>query len=159
LFASISLFQTSDTAEEDYLLQDDAGDAKYNFSLSRAVSRAKTLKGKLFQDHTFYITPKVTATTILRNVILANGGQVRRTVLSLYLMLSYHCQTITTSQPSLRILETHPHRHVISCSEDVAMWKQIAFARPIYSKELVLTCALRQEVDWDDASFRVPGSQ
>jgi hypothetical protein len=39
------------------------------------------------------------------------------------------------------------------------MWKQIAFARPIYSKELVLTCALRQEVDWDDASFRVPGSQ
>ncbi|KAJ7935264.1 hypothetical protein B0H13DRAFT_2304926 [Mycena leptocephala] len=103
-----------------YLLQDDAGDAKYNFSLSRAVSRAKTLKGKLFQDHTFYITPKVTATTILRNVILANGGQ-----------------TITTSQPSLRILET----------------------TPIVIKELVLTCALRQEVDWDDASFRVPGSQ
>ncbi|KAJ6593333.1 hypothetical protein B0H19DRAFT_17663 [Mycena capillaripes] len=126
--------------EEDYLLQDDAGDSKYNFSLTDAVSRAKTLKGKLFEGHTFYVTAKVPALSILRNVILANGGQT------------------VTSQPSLRILETNTGRHVISCPEDAAMWRQIAVAHPIYSNELVLTSALRQEIDWDDERFRVPGS-
>ncbi|KAJ7270110.1 hypothetical protein B0H12DRAFT_1094605 [Mycena haematopus] len=124
--------------EEDYLLRDDAGDVKFQCNLSEAVSRAKLLKGKLFQDHSFYMTAHVKSRDILRNVILANGGQ------------------IITAQPTLRLLENDPGRHVISCEEDKAVWQQIAVAHPIYTVELVLTSALRQEVDWDD--FRVPGS-
>ncbi|KAF7350976.1 Brct domain containing protein [Mycena sanguinolenta] len=124
--------------EEEYLLRDDAGDVKFQCNLSDAVSRAKTLKGKLFQDHSFYMTPHVKTREILRNVILANGGQ-----------------TIAT-QPTLRLLENDPRRHVISCEEDKAIWQQIATVHPIYTVELILTCALRQQVDWED--FRVPGS-
>ncbi|KAJ6497507.1 hypothetical protein C8R45DRAFT_129169 [Mycena sanguinolenta] len=124
--------------EEEYLLRDDAGDAKFQCNLSDAVSRAKTLKGKLFQDHSFYMTPHVKTREILRNVILANGGQT------------------IAAQPTLRLLENDPRRHVISCEEDKAIWQQIAMVHPIYTVELILTCALRQEVDWDD--FRVPGS-
>ncbi|KAF7362376.1 hypothetical protein MVEN_00584400 [Mycena venus] len=125
--------------EEDYLLEDSAGDSKYDFRLSEAVERAGTLKGKLFLNHAFYITPQVQPMDILRNVILANGGQTLNT------------------QPSLRLLETDTRRHIISCPEDVAIWQQIAISHPVYDKELVLTCALRQEIDWSD--FRVAGPE
>ncbi|KAJ7188855.1 hypothetical protein C8R46DRAFT_877027 [Mycena filopes] len=125
--------------EEDYILQDDAGDRKYKFSLAQAVARAKALKGTLFKGHTFYITKNVKAMNIVRNVVIANGGQA-----------------ITNQQPSLRTLETDTNRHVISCTKDAALWRQIAEnGRPIYNYELVLTNALRQEIDWDDAAFKV----
>ncbi|KAF8150492.1 hypothetical protein K438DRAFT_1865499 [Mycena galopus ATCC 62051] len=123
--------------EEDYLLQDDAK-GKFDVCISKAVALAKNLKGKLFRDHTFYITANVPMIEILRNVILANGGQAVTTV------------------PTLRILEKDPRRHVISCEDDVAIWQQIAVAHPIYTSELILMCALRQQIDWED--FRVPGS-
>jgi hypothetical protein len=42
----------------------------------KAVKRAKTVKGKLFRDQAFYLTAHVKQMEILRNVILANGGQV-----------------------------------------------------------------------------------
>ncbi|KAJ7032738.1 hypothetical protein C8F04DRAFT_645408 [Mycena alexandri] len=124
--------------EEDYLLQDDDGERKYNFSLAEAVSRAKNLKGRLFKGHTFYITKGVKAMNIVRNVVIANGGQA-----------------ITNWQPSLRTLETDTNRHVISCADDVALWKQIAITHAVYNYELVLTSALRQEIDWEDAAFRL----
>ncbi|KAJ7736891.1 hypothetical protein B0H16DRAFT_1326401 [Mycena metata] len=122
--------------EEDYLLQDDDGERKYNFSLADALSRAKTLKGKLFKDHSFYITKSVKAMNIVKNVVIANGGQA-----------------IINWQPSLRTLDTDPNRHVISCAADVALWKQIAITHKVYNYELVLTSALRQEINWEDAAF------
>ncbi|KAJ7350687.1 BRCT domain-containing protein [Mycena albidolilacea] len=126
--------------EDDYLLEDGAAEAKYDFKLVKAVKRAKTLKGKLFRDQAFYLTAHVKQMEILRNVILANGGQ------------------IITAQPSLRTLQNDPHRHVISCEEDAAIWQPLAVAHhPVYTSELVLTCALRQEIDW--IAFRVPGSK
>ena len=65
-------------AEEDYLLQDDAGEAKYQFTLADALKRAKELKGKLFFGHTFYVTRHVKIDpAMLKSVVLANGGQVR----------------------------------------------------------------------------------
>ncbi|KAJ6631463.1 hypothetical protein B0H10DRAFT_2207120 [Mycena sp. CBHHK59/15] len=123
--------------EDDYLLQDASGELKYDFALTDALARAKELKGRLFKDHMFYVTPKVRIDLqLLKNVVIAHGGQ-----------------------PSLRILETNPGRHVISCPEDARIWRPLAAVHPIYTQELVLNGVLKQQVDWDDESFRVPGSQ
>lgn len=65
-------------AEEDYLLEDQTNERKYNFQLSDTVAKAKTLKGQLFAKRTFYVTAKVSVDhKLLKNVITAFGGQVR----------------------------------------------------------------------------------
>ncbi|KAJ7496761.1 hypothetical protein FB451DRAFT_202760 [Mycena latifolia] len=119
--------------EDDYLLQDDAAESKYGFRLSEAVVRARELKGKLFKDHVFYVTPKVhTNPALLRSVVLAHGGQI----------------ILTNQQLSSRILAKDPNRYVISCEADEKMCSQLPPGHPIYSQELVLTSALKQEIDW-----------
>ena len=60
--------------------------------------------------------------------------------------------------PTVRMLDANANRHVISCPEDVSIWRPIAAHHPIYNQELVLTSALKQLVEWDNYTFRVPGS-
>ncbi|KAJ7725655.1 hypothetical protein DFH07DRAFT_1066876 [Mycena maculata] len=128
--------------EEDYLVSDPAGERKQGVTIADLFKRAKQHRGKLFKDHLFYITGSVKPPRMVEKIILDNGGQA-----------------ITNQLPSLRILETHPNRHLISSSEDKALWQQIAAAGcPIYSSELILMGALRQEIDWESAAFRVEGS-
>lgn len=56
-------------------------------------------------------------------------------------------------------MTSKPDRYVISCEEDVSTWRSLAENDiPIYTKELILTGILKQEVAWDDHEFRVPGS-
>ncbi|KAJ7132847.1 hypothetical protein C8R43DRAFT_652591 [Mycena crocata] len=125
--------------EDDYLLQDAAAEKKYGFKLSEAVARAKEHKGKLFQGHTFFVTPKVNAAELLRRVVQANGGQA-----------------LINQQPTSRMLETNPGRHVISCVEDKALWQHLAATHVIYTTEVVLAGALLQDVDWEE--YRLEGS-
>ena len=66
------------TAEEQYTVKDEATEKKYNFRLTEALARAKDNAGQLFAGIQFYVTPKVPVETkLLRNVVTANGGQVR----------------------------------------------------------------------------------
>lgn len=65
---------------------------------------------------------------------------------------------ITTQAPTVRVLSAKPDRHIISCPADVAIWRPIAEYHPIFTQELLLTAALKQEVDWDSNEFRVDGS-
>jgi mediator of DNA damage checkpoint protein 1 len=45
---------------------------------------------------------------------------------------------------------------VISCKEDIAIWRPIAAQGiPIYSQELLLTGVLKQELEWDGGDVRV----
>ncbi|KAG5651886.1 hypothetical protein H0H81_007043 [Sphagnurus paluster] len=68
--------------EEKYLLRDEANEKKFDFVLADALARAKKLGGTLFAKKVFYITPKVSVDIkLLRNVVTACGGQVRRTAL------------------------------------------------------------------------------
>lgn len=63
------------SAEQNYLLRDEAGEEKFSFKLKDAIERAK--KGKIFAGKTFYVTPKVqTDMQLLKNVIIACGAQV-----------------------------------------------------------------------------------
>ncbi|KAJ7099474.1 hypothetical protein B0H15DRAFT_900731 [Mycena belliarum] len=121
--------------EEDYLLHDAAGESKYGFRLADALARARALKGALFKGHVFYLMPRVpTDPALLRSVVLANGGQL-----------------ITNQQPTARALGGHEGRHVIGCKEDDAAARK-AVGR-VYSQEVVLTSALKQEVDWEGYSI------
>jgi len=84
------------------------------------------------------VTPRVPVDTkLLKNVVSACGGQ------------------LTTQTPSARIIQANPSvRHVISCQEDLSIWRSIAAQGiKIYSQELLLTGALKQEIEWDRADF------
>ena len=66
------------TAEDQFIVKDEETEERYNFKLVEAIERAKENKGKLFAGIQFYVTPKVPVDTkLLRNVVTANGGQVR----------------------------------------------------------------------------------
>ena len=62
------------------------------------------------------------------------------------------------STPTLRILDANEDRHVISCPEDASIWRQLSHKHPVYTHELLLTGILKQEMDWDNDKFKVPGS-
>ncbi|KAK0461234.1 uncharacterized protein EV420DRAFT_1531024 [Desarmillaria tabescens] len=124
--------------ENDFLLQDQTNERKYDFQLSHAVAKAKTLKGQLFEKMVFYVTAKVSVDhKLLKNVITAFGGQV------------------STQTPTIRVLKSSSNRHIISCAEDISIWRPIAQQFPIYTQELVLTGALKQEVEWDNKAFQL----
>jgi hypothetical protein len=57
------------------------------------------------------------------------------------------------------MVTSKPDRYVISCKDDGSVWRAIAENDvPIYTKELILTGILKQEMGWDDRDFMVPGS-
>ncbi|KAF8627919.1 hypothetical protein AX15_004169 [Amanita polypyramis BW_CC] len=125
--------------EKSFLLQDEEGEGRFSFKLRDAIERAK--RRKIFAGKTFYVTPRVqTSLQLLRNVITSCGGQL----------------SITT--PTVRILNASSNRHVISCPEDISVWRPLAAHHPVYNQELVLTGALKQLAEWDNDAFRVPNS-
>ncbi|OBZ77874.1 hypothetical protein A0H81_01581 [Grifola frondosa] len=128
------------TPEADDVLADPENEKKFGFKLTDALHRAKTNR-KIFAGMTFYVTPKVPIAKLLRNVVVAGGGQL-------------HIQV-----PSMRILNGHDHRYVISSSSELSTCRPLVEnGYPIYTQELILTGALRQEIDWDDPAYKVAGS-
>ena len=66
---------------------------------------------------------------------------------------------MVTTTPTVRILNGSEDRHVISCPEDVSIWRPLSEAGfPIYTSEFLLTGALRQKLDWADTANQVVGS-
>ncbi|KAI0355785.1 hypothetical protein OH77DRAFT_1424737 [Trametes cingulata] len=129
--------------EEKYMIEDPETEKKYGFNLADALKRAKKNAGKLFAGKTFYVTAKVPVDSkLLKNVVTANGG------------------TLSTQVPTVRMLNGHEDdRFVISCPADVNIWRPLAeHGHPVYTQELILTSALRQELGLDDTAFQVPGS-
>ncbi|KAJ7072254.1 hypothetical protein C8F01DRAFT_1103141 [Mycena amicta] len=125
-------------SEEDYILSDKVNEEKWGFKLKDAMKRAKMVDGKLFEGMTFYATPKIYVTTarnLLKAVVEAQGGK------------------LGTQTPTIRIVNSAPHRHVVSCNEDVAVWKHLAAHTKIYSQELLLLSTLAQRIDWEDPQF------
>ncbi|THH28633.1 hypothetical protein EUX98_g5551 [Antrodiella citrinella] len=129
--------------EDDFLLHDAQGEAKYSFTLADALERARTSGGKLFAGMTFLLTPRLPMEVkILKAVVLASGGQ-----------------TTINSTPTQRTMKNNTTKFVISCPADVSIWRGLAEQGcHIYSPELLLNSALRQEIDWDNPSNKVDGS-
>ncbi|GBE78793.1 hypothetical protein SCP_0116860 [Sparassis crispa] len=126
--------------ESDYALVDPEAEKKFGFKLAEALRRAHA--GKLFAGMTFYATPRIGVDhKLLKNVVTANGGQ------------------LSTQTPTARILSGQAHRYVISSPTDVSIWRPLAEqGHAVYTQELILTGALRQEIDWDSPTNRVAGS-
>lgn len=57
---------------------------------------------------------------------------------------------VQVATPTVRILKAKDNRFVISCPEDVAIWRPLAQeGYKIYSTELILQAVLKQEIDWE----------
>ncbi|KAH6890227.1 hypothetical protein BKA70DRAFT_1442221 [Coprinopsis sp. MPI-PUGE-AT-0042] len=126
--------------EDNYSLHDPVGEKKYGVTLETALERARTSQGTLLKGKTFYITSKVAVgPQLIRSLIVALGG------------------TFQAATPTPRIIQNDPEkRAVISGPEDTHIWRPIAEAGyPVYSQELILMGALRQEIGWDDETFRL----
>ncbi|KAF5344832.1 hypothetical protein D9756_011094 [Leucocoprinus leucothites] len=127
---------------EKFLLRDAAAEKKYRMKLSDALMRAKELKGTLLANKTFYLTAKTKVDyKLLKSVISAHGGQLLQ------------------QWPTVRQLTGHADRHIISCAEDISIWRPLAAQGvPIYMHKFLLIGVLRQELDWDLMEFRVAES-
>ncbi|KAJ7251513.1 hypothetical protein B0H12DRAFT_1119330 [Mycena haematopus] len=127
--------------EEDYILSDKANEKKWNFRLADAIKRAKQTGGKLFENKSFYVTKGVPVDRkLLKTVVTAQGGK------------------LLTQTPTVRILNSAPNRYVISCAEDISVWRPLTTDHVIYSQELLLTAALTQQIDWDNPAFQISAS-
>ncbi|KAJ6593982.1 hypothetical protein B0H19DRAFT_920627 [Mycena capillaripes] len=127
--------------EEDYILRDKVSERKWNFRLVDAMTRAKEVGGKLFENKTFYVTSRVPVDTkLLKTVVTIQGGK------------------ISTQTPTVRILNSAPDRYVISCPEDISTWRPLAKDHAIYSQELLLNAAMTQQIEWDNPKFQVTDS-
>ncbi|KAJ2978208.1 hypothetical protein NUW54_g11319 [Trametes sanguinea] len=124
--------------EHQFMVEDPETEKKYGFRLADALERAKENAGKLFAGKTFYVTPKVPVDSkLLKHVVTANGGQF-----------------LSTQTPTVRMLSGHDDRLVISCPADVSIWRPLVeHGHPVYTQELILTSALRQELDLEDPGF------
>nr|GAT60529.1 predicted protein [Mycena chlorophos] len=122
-------------SEEAFMLSDDANEKKWGFTLKEAMKRANE-PGKLFDGMTFYVTKSVSVDSkLLKAVVEAQGGK------------------IGTPNPTVRIATSDPKRFVISCDEDEGVWRQIANKRKIYTPELLLLGALKQELEFNNPDF------
>ena len=84
------------------------------------------------------MTPHVPVDTrLLRNVVAACGG------------------ALSTQTPTPRALAGHrADRHVVAAPADRALWRPVAAAgHRVYNQELILTSALKQEVDWEEEAY------
>ncbi|KAJ6499219.1 hypothetical protein C8R45DRAFT_821020 [Mycena sanguinolenta] len=128
--------------EKDYILNDKANEKKWNFRLVDAIERAKETGGKLFENKSFYVTKGVPVDRkLLKTVVGAQGGK------------------LLTQTPTVRILNSAPHRYVISCPEDISIWRPLTTDHVIYTQELLLTAALTLRIDWDNPAFQVPADE
>ena len=125
------------------------------------MAQAKEVGGKLFENQTFYVTPRVPIDTkLLKTVVTAQGGKVsltyavpdeRHSTLPALLQLS-------PQTPTMRLMNTAPNRYVISCPEDISVWRPLAEHHTIYSQELLLMAALTQDIDWKNPAFHITES-
>ncbi|KAH8102204.1 hypothetical protein BXZ70DRAFT_986996 [Cristinia sonorae] len=123
--------------EDDFLLKDPVNEEKYDFVLSEAVERARARK--VFAGMTFLLTSKVPVDQkLVKAVIVAGGGQA-----------------LLGQAPTVRTLK-NGNKFVISCAADKSVWRSLAEQNyPIYTPELILNGALRQEIDWDNPTYLV----
>ncbi|KAH7883429.1 hypothetical protein F5I97DRAFT_1905100 [Phlebopus sp. FC_14] len=122
--------------EDDFLLSDPAAEKKWKFKFSEALERSKGSQAgsQLLKHMTFYVTPKVSLDSkLLKNIVASAGGQVQMT------------------NPTARILKGRDNRHVISCQEDISIWRPLVQeGYRIYSTELILQAVLKQKIEWEN---------
>lgn len=142
-------------AESQYAIKDEETEKKYHFDLADALKRAKQNAGKLFGGIKSYVTRKVPVdTNLLKGVVAANGGQVRRLLVLLHALIgSGLCSCLRKPRRCASSRGTT----TASSSRVVSIWRPLAQHYKINTQELILTSALRQ-IDWDDKAYVVLGS-
>lgn len=75
--SSTIVADVSTKAEANFLLRDEKAEVKYGMKLEEALERARQLRGTLFIDKIFYVTPKTKVDfKLLKSVVTTHGGQV-----------------------------------------------------------------------------------
>ncbi|KZO94007.1 hypothetical protein CALVIDRAFT_501980 [Calocera viscosa TUFC12733] len=122
--------------EDGFAVHDTAKEKDYDFKLADALKRAST--NPLMQGHKFHITPGVKVDfQSLKKIVEACGGKAQKVM-----------------QPLTH--ELGDNQHIVSCREDEKYWRALADEETtVYSQELILTGALRQQMGWDDDAMIV----
>ncbi|KAG0093023.1 ssDNA endonuclease and repair protein rad10 [Podila epicladia] len=155
--------------ENDYRLADPEGKQEYDVRLYEALDRAKSKK--VFENCLIYISPSTQPKPAqLKPLVEIGGGKA---VFLKRVDLKFLKEKIKASQPpKTKDDEASTSEDddgtkeetivVVSCEEDMEMWKQLQeVGARVYSKELILQGLLLQQLDLGDTTnepklFKVP---
>ncbi|KAG0037790.1 hypothetical protein BGZ82_001797 [Podila clonocystis] len=145
--------------ENDYRLADPEGKQEYDIKLYEALDRARSKK--VFENCLIYISPSTQPKPAqLKPLVEIGGGKavfLKRVDLK---FLKEKIKASQLSEPKDEEASASSEEDdtkekemivVVSCEEDVEMWKQLQeVGARVYSKELILQGLLLQQLDLDD---------
>ena len=130
------------------MLKDEEGEKKHGISLERSVRKARSRK--VFDDQTFYITPKVQpAFDFLKPIAEAGGAKVIYIYycFSIAHTLIHDRQQVIKRNPTIKMLQDKADCYVISSVEERAAWEGLAQnGIAVYSGELIIKGVLLQDM-------------
>ncbi|KAG8868246.1 hypothetical protein FRC20_003758 [Serendipita sp. 405] len=132
---------------KEYFLYDAAGERTYGVNLDHSLRRARENPGKLFEGHTFYLSPNLDPLrmTTLTNAIKAAGGSVQRIFPGV--RSHYHSNSDQRLHQDLELhLDT---KHFVSQEgdKDADRWSELTTRGvPVYSSDFVLSAILKQQM-------------
>ncbi|KAG8810653.1 hypothetical protein FRC19_004386 [Serendipita sp. 401] len=132
---------------KEYFLYDAAGERTYGVNLDHSLRRARENPGKLFEGHTFYLSPNLDPLrmTTLTNAIKAAGGSVQRIFPGV--RSHYHSNSDQRLHQDIDLhLDT---KHFVSQEgdKDADRWSELTTRGvPVYSSDFVLSAILKQQM-------------
>lgn len=143
-------------------MHDPEGEAKHGIKLSESLRRAQSLKRKLLEGHTFYVTKKLQQSdkfATYKSIIQSAGGKVSFDISSSICpvtILILSVWQVNTQAPTVRLLNGQKDRHLLSLQEDHAGWQGFADEGiRVYLPEFVLTGILSQRMEWGAREHRL----
>lgn len=118
-------------------MRDKEGETRHSMSLARSLSLAR--RTKLFDDHTFYITPNVQPSfDALKSISEAAGAKVVKKL------------------PTVKQVLDRADVYIISSLDEKPTWEHLVNHNiPIYSGEAVIKAVMQQEEEFD--RYRIDG--
>ncbi|KAG8806637.1 hypothetical protein FRC17_004890 [Serendipita sp. 399] len=132
---------------KDYFLYDAIGERTYGVNLDHTLRRARERPGKLFEGHTFYLSPNMEKlhSTTLTNAIKAAGGMLH----TIFPGVRSHYHS-SEDQRLYQDLDSHlESKHFVSQKgdKDEDRWEELTSRGvPVYSPDFVLSAILRQQI-------------
>lgn len=154
---------SSSTDGSDYIITDQEKEDKWDMNLARSLELCR--ERKIFEDFTFYFTPKCTPSRdTLKKIVECHGAVVRLLIprglhssrsSNLIFDCDIHMGQAIFKLPTPRDLASQSNHFVISSPAERVLWEKLATTvpkTPIYTTEAVMRSVLRQESDFTAGS-------
>ena len=136
--------------ETPYAPQDKEGENKHGMTLAFTLKKAR--RSKIFDEHTFYLTPNVQPPyESLRVIAEAGGAKVKCSAFPSTSPSDEMClPQVLKKVPTAKQLQDKADAHVITALEDRDSWRALEANRiPVYTGEAIIKAVLHQRLELD----------